>query len=357
MIALLAQVVVVLCAVGIGVMVGRKFMGREGRLFELPGQREYEHKERALKRVASPAAIQASPQLARPALRPVMRRAIEQVSGMAGRLTIAARRIANQARPAIIGVIRRSQAQFNRQRPAIERQWQIVRARSAAIIRELQPKISQALSRGKVLGRAALRIAGQALSRGRQASQKGLALAQSRIEALSHTLQHIRMRQTEHAQRMRTKEKFLGELMAKVQKPEEVKQEPAPPAPPIVPTPLKISQPAAKQAVQPPFWSRFKFPHPASPGTTAPATRPMPVVRPEEPENQERMVKILREQEQIILRQIVKHPKDIALYKRLGFVYLELGESPDAVECFRQAVKLGSQDPLVRKELQRLLAH
>ena len=68
-------------------------------------------------------------------------------------------------------------------------------------------------------------------------------------------------------------------------------------------------------------------------------------------ENMRRTQQLLRQEEQALLDAIMRTPKDIRLYKRLGLVYQELGNDRDAHQCFREALKRGSQDPEVRRAL------
>jgi len=63
---------------------------------------------------------------------------------------------------------------------------------------------------------------------------------------------------------------------------------------------------------------------------------------------------ILLKQEQSILKLIVSKPKDFNLYKKLGFIYKELGNLEDARNCFEYALKLGAKDREIQKELELL---
>src|SRR3989338_1454763 len=160
-------------------------------------------------------------------------------------------------------------------------------------------------------------------------------------QALYDSIEHIKMRQEEHRARLKERRHFLGDLATKVAEGREEQKKPA-----VKPAP----QSAAPQPVSPapaPSWVE----EPAQ--TRAEGARSAPLSG-GEVENLARMERILREQERILIQEIVKKPKDIALYKRLGFVYVELGEIADARECFEQAVRLGSQDPLIRHELKKI---
>jgi len=155
-------------------------------------------------------------------------------------------------------------------------------------------------------------------------------------QALYDSLEHIKMRQEEHRARLKERRHFLGDLATKVAEGRDEQKKPAIKSAP---------QPAAPQPKPQPI-------APLTPSRPEPPATPSPA--PGEIENLARMERILREQERILIQEIVKKPKDIALYKRLGFVYVELGEVADARECFEQAVRLGSQDPLIRHELKKL---
>ena len=154
-------------------------------------------------------------------------------------------------------------------------------------------------------------------------------------QALYDSIEHIKMRQEEHRARLKERRHFLGDLATKVAEGRDEQKKPA-----IKSAPQPVAQPKP-QPIAPLMPSR-----PEPPATPSPA--------PGEIENLARMERILREQERILIQEIVKKPKDIALYKRLGFVYVELGEIADARECFEQAVRLGSQDPLIRHELKKI---
>lgn len=63
---------------------------------------------------------------------------------------------------------------------------------------------------------------------------------------------------------------------------------------------------------------------------------------------------ILMKQEQSLLKLIVSRPKDFNLYKKLGIIYKELGSFEDAKNCFEYALKLGSKDRDIVRELEAL---
>ena len=54
--------------------------------------------------------------------------------------------------------------------------------------------------------------------------------------------------------------------------------------------------------------------------------------------------KDLKEEEQRLIIEIAKNPKDAELYKKLGQVYLRTGESGDAFESFKKALELNPDD-------------
>jgi tetratricopeptide (TPR) repeat protein len=71
-------------------------------------------------------------------------------------------------------------------------------------------------------------------------------------------------------------------------------------------------------------------------------------------ETEKQSRQILKHKEAVLLRAVADNPRDISLYKRLGFLYLELDESSEARHCFEQALKLGSQDEQVKQSLEKL---
>ena len=54
---------------------------------------------------------------------------------------------------------------------------------------------------------------------------------------------------------------------------------------------------------------------------------------------------VLAQKEQNLIEAIRKNPKNPNFYKRLGKIYLQMQNFPDAKNCFEHAVKLGAQDP------------
>lgn len=295
-------------------------------------------------------------------------------------------------------------------------------------LRQAKPKI---LKTGRFLG-----------SRSQEAFHAGLSLVRKGGHALQECVQtgldkveHVRMRQKEHAERMRKKQEFLGKLMKNVENDRNNGKEKESPEVALASVPKKVSEPKpaklkapkvgnlresvagtlekrgarpmpvqekssapesesrpplarepkaapgvsvriehewgeksyARKPLRPrgesdkaPWWSII-IPKARKRGSTRgeESARHIPVTIKSLPAddrvNRERAAAILRHQERKLLQQIVEHPRDIALYKRLGYVYLELDQPNDAKDCFAQAIKLGSQDPLVRRELQRLM--
>ncbi len=64
--------------------------------------------------------------------------------------------------------------------------------------------------------------------------------------------------------------------------------------------------------------------------------------------------KDLKEEEQKLIIEIAKNPKDAELYKKLGQVYLKTGESGDAFESFKKALELNPEDEGVKAKLEKL---
>ncbi len=68
----------------------------------------------------------------------------------------------------------------------------------------------------------------------------------------------------------------------------------------------------------------------------------------------EKQQEILQEKERALLREVAERPTDISLYKKLGFLYLELGREDEARQSFQVAIKLGSQDAAIQEQLEQL---
>lgn len=64
--------------------------------------------------------------------------------------------------------------------------------------------------------------------------------------------------------------------------------------------------------------------------------------------------KDLKEEEQRLIIEIAKNPKDAELYKKLGRVYLKTGESGDAFESFKKALELNPEDREAKAKLEKL---
>lgn len=198
-----------------------------------------------------------------------------------------------------------------------------------------QPKLRQGFKQSQV-------ILGKSSKAGMGIIKKTADWAGEQVQSTYDTVQHIKMRQREHKERLQERRNFLGDLATKVnesRKSEASHQSKAAGA--NATEDINKLLPADEPVVEMPSSLASHDDMDNNEKTNG-------------AENRERMENILREQEAILIKQIVKNPKDIALYKRLGFVYLELSEWGDAKECFEQAMKLGSQDPIIRHELKRL---
>lgn len=62
-----------------------------------------------------------------------------------------------------------------------------------------------------------------------------------------------------------------------------------------------------------------------------------------------------REEEQRLIIEIAKNPKDVQLYKKLGNIYVKIEEWHDAAESFKKVVELEPEDETTRNKLARLL--
>ncbi len=62
----------------------------------------------------------------------------------------------------------------------------------------------------------------------------------------------------------------------------------------------------------------------------------------------------LKEEEQKLIIEIAKNPKDAELYKRLGQVYLKTGESGDSFESFKKALELNPEDGETKAKLEKI---
>lgn len=67
------------------------------------------------------------------------------------------------------------------------------------------------------------------------------------------------------------------------------------------------------------------------------------------------MVADPREEEQRLIMEIAKDPRNAQLYKKLGVNYMRLNEIDDARQSFEKALKLDPEDVLVQNRLRRLL--
>ncbi|MEK7154181.1 MAG: tetratricopeptide repeat protein [Patescibacteria group bacterium] len=66
--------------------------------------------------------------------------------------------------------------------------------------------------------------------------------------------------------------------------------------------------------------------------------------------------KDLKEEEQRLIIEIAKNPKDAGLYKKLGQIYLKTGDSGDAFESFKKALELDPEDAETKIKLDKISA-
>jgi len=66
--------------------------------------------------------------------------------------------------------------------------------------------------------------------------------------------------------------------------------------------------------------------------------------------------KDLKEEEQRLIIEIAKNPKDAELYKKLGQVYLKTREGRDAFESFKKALELNPEDRETKAKLEKIAA-
>ena len=66
------------------------------------------------------------------------------------------------------------------------------------------------------------------------------------------------------------------------------------------------------------------------------------------------MVRDWKEEEQKLIIEIAKDPKNAELYKKLGSIYSKTGEWYDAVESFKKAVELDPEDEGIKMKLERV---
>lgn len=62
-----------------------------------------------------------------------------------------------------------------------------------------------------------------------------------------------------------------------------------------------------------------------------------------------------KEEEQELIIEIAKNPKDAELYKKLGRIYLRTGEDKDAHESFKKALELNPDDTEAKARLEKLM--
>ncbi len=64
----------------------------------------------------------------------------------------------------------------------------------------------------------------------------------------------------------------------------------------------------------------------------------------------------LKEEEQRLIIEIAKNPKDTELYKKLGQIYLKTGDDGDAFESFKKALELNPNDTETKAKLEKIFA-
>jgi tetratricopeptide (TPR) repeat protein len=62
-----------------------------------------------------------------------------------------------------------------------------------------------------------------------------------------------------------------------------------------------------------------------------------------------------KEEEQRLIIEIAKDPKNAGLYKKLGRLYLGTGENEDAYESFKKAAELNPEDAEAKAKLEKLI--
>lgn len=62
-----------------------------------------------------------------------------------------------------------------------------------------------------------------------------------------------------------------------------------------------------------------------------------------------------KEEEQRLIIEIARNPKNVQLYKKLGNIYMKIGEWHDAAESFKKVLELEPEDETTRNKLTRLL--
>lgn len=66
--------------------------------------------------------------------------------------------------------------------------------------------------------------------------------------------------------------------------------------------------------------------------------------------------KDLKEEEQKLIIEIAKTPKNAKLYKELGNIYMKTGDNQDAMEAFKKAFELDPEDVESKNKLDKVLA-
>lgn len=65
---------------------------------------------------------------------------------------------------------------------------------------------------------------------------------------------------------------------------------------------------------------------------------------------------ILEQKEKNLLEAIIKNPREISFYKKLGKVYIAMNNFEDAKNCFQYVIKSGSKDPEIKELLDKMPA-
>lgn len=67
-------------------------------------------------------------------------------------------------------------------------------------------------------------------------------------------------------------------------------------------------------------------------------------------------LEILSQKEKNLLEAIIKNPRDISFYKKLGKVYIAMNNFEDAKNCFQHVIKSGSNDKEIKELLDKISA-
>lgn len=77
---------------------------------------------------------------------------------------------------------------------------------------------------------------------------------------------------------------------------------------------------------------------------------------PEPVKNETMSLAFLKNEEERLIIEIAKNPKDAVLYAQLGDIYMEMNNYSDAKESYEAAIELNSQDEASKKKLSSALA-